>query len=82
VQRWNENIAGCDQATHDEQKACIDFAQQAYLNELKPYLMSDYYKWSWPFLLIAVLAAPVVAYLLCYSIIATFAWITRGFKTA
>ncbi len=42
----------------------------------------DYYKWSWPFLLIAVIGLPLVVYALCYFLIATVVWVRRGFKPA
>jgi hypothetical protein len=80
VKKHDADMTECYRAGHDEQKDCYDAVGRIYLNEVGQYQMPEYYKWSWPFLLILVVGLPTVVYLLSYSAIATLLWITRGFE--
>jgi hypothetical protein len=82
VRKHDSNMTDCYRGPYDEQKDCYAAVQQIFLNEVEQYQMPEYYKWSWPFLLVSVLGLPIVLYVFFYSVIATFLWVSRGFKSA
>jgi hypothetical protein len=80
VKKQDANMKDCYGASHDVQKDCYATVQQIYLNEVTQYEIPGYYEWSWPFLLVVAVGLPIVAYLICFTFIATLVWVSRGFK--